>query len=169
VAGTLLGLVLIAAAPSQPIRFEQFAVSKTFTGEAASPNLASHPRARTYRTVLRTEAKSGANFAGHFTVVRIGAGTGTILLAVVDALSGAVYFPKHPALISWAGWWHDPYGPVYRIDSRLLIVYGRSGSEDAPYGISYFEWTGHDFKLLHFEPRDRGAPYGLRRPTPNVL
>jgi hypothetical protein len=77
---------------------------------------------------------------------------------VLDAQTGHVYFPKNLHHVFWAGWWHKPYGLEFRLTSRLLIAYGQVNSEDAPYGISYFEWIGREFKLLRFEARDRGQP-----------
>jgi hypothetical protein len=158
----MFGLVLLATTATailpQSIAFEQFAVSERFVGKPAQPNLSSHPDARTYRTVLARESQAGPNFAGHFTLVRIGCGTGCSRVAVVEAGHGTVYFPAGLSFTFTAGWWHEPIGPVFQLTSRLLVVYGQAGTETAPYGISYFEWTGTDFKLLKFEPHSRGEP-----------
>ena len=154
----VLALVLGATRLPQSIPFEQFLVSERFTGKLADPDLASHPQASMYRAILRREAQKGPDFASHFTVVRIGCGTGCAKITVVDAASGTVFFPGRSSFTYTAGWWHEPSGRYYRLDSRLLVVYGQAGSEDAPYGISYFEWTGRDFKLLRFEPHDPGRP-----------
>jgi hypothetical protein len=113
--------------------------------------------AQRYRTELTRAAAQGANFAGHYTLVQSGAGSGTVLVAVVDSISGEVYFPKTPGLVSWSDWQSDPSGLVFHPDSSLLAVYGRSGSEEAPAGVSYFLWAGRDFHLLKFEPRDPGG------------
>lgn len=151
--------VLVAQAPLTPsLAFEDYAVSTVFQGKPAEPSLSSHSQARTYRTALRNQARKGPNFAGGYTIVQIGCGTGCSLLAVVDARTGRVFFPTGLRDIHWAGWWHDPYGPQYRVSSRLIVVYGQVNSEEAPYGVTYFEWTGTDFKLLRFELRDRGKP-----------
>ncbi len=157
VAVLLLSFLAYAEAPASPT-FEQYAISVTFQGVPAKPDLATHREAKTYRGALRRGASAGPNFADHYTVISIGAGTSTIIVAVVDARNGRVFFPKGLSLVSWAGWWREPYGPEYRRDSRLLIVHGQANSEDAPYGTSYFEWTGSDFKLLKFLERDRGKP-----------
>ncbi len=157
VAVLLLTFVAHAGAPALPT-FEQYAVNVHFQGVPAKPDLMTHREAKTYRTELRREASAGPNFADHYTFIPIGAGTSTIIIAVVDAKNGRVFFPKGLSLVSWAGWWHEPYGPDYRRNSRLLVVRGQANSEDAPYGTSYFEWTGSDFKLLKFVERDRGKP-----------
>ena len=46
-----------------------------------------------YRTVIREEAGKGPNFAGHYTVIRIGCGAATVCLAIADARTGKVFFP----------------------------------------------------------------------------
>jgi hypothetical protein len=145
-------------APTAPLAFETFPVSPIFAGRPVPPDLASHPLARVYKTVLRREATKGPNFAGHYTIVRIGCGTGCARIAVVDAGTGRVFFPRGLSAAHWAGWWHDPYGPQYTVSSRLLILSGQANTETAPFGISYFEWTGKDFRLLKFVRRDRGTP-----------
>lgn len=145
-----------ATAPS----FEDFAVTSSFTGKPAAPDLTSHPQAPHFRTVLRQESSRGPNFAAHYTVVQIGCGTGCNHVAVVDARSGKVFFPHRLSVVHTARWWHEPFGLKFLPSSRLAIVYGQANSEDAPFGISYFEWTGRDFKLLRFEPRDPGKPNG---------
>jgi len=153
----LLSIVLLASAASLP-PFDQFSVKKTFNGKAARIDLKSDRKAKEYQTALREGAQKGPNFAGHYTIVPIGCGSGCTKIAVVDAGNGKVFFPKGLSQIITAGWWHEPEGPVFRLSSRLLVVYGETNSENAPYGISYFEWTGNEFKLLRFEPHDRGKP-----------
>jgi hypothetical protein len=153
----LLSVALLASTVNLP-SFEQFQVKEIFKGKPAKVDLKSHKEARKYRTVLSEEIQAGPNFAGHYTVVGIGCGSGCEIIAVVDAKNGKVYFPKGLSQVYTAGWWHEPAGPEFRINSRLLIVYGTANSEDAPYGISYFEWTGADFMLLRFEPKGRGKP-----------
>jgi len=146
------------AVAAEPLTFSQFPATASISGTPAMPNLASHPSARRYRTALRLAAKQGPNFAGAFTFVQIGCGTGCQQIAVIDARNGSVYFPKGLPQVDWAGWWHEPYGAQFRRDSRLVIVYGQAGGEDAPSGVSYFEWGGTEFKLLRFEPQDPGSP-----------
>jgi len=106
--------------------------------------------------VIERAAKSAPNFGGHYQLIPIGAGAGTILLAVLDSKNGAIVFPKTLPIISWADWWHQPYGPQFHLDSNLLIVYGRSGNENAPCGVSYYKWLGNDFQPVKFELKDCG-------------
>jgi hypothetical protein len=150
----LLGNVAQAAVP----QFEEYPATTEFHGTPAVPDMSGNPTARQYRTVLRQSSMKGPDFAGHYTFVRIGCGTSCALVAVVDAVDGKVRFPSGLRMIEWAGWWHDAYGPEYRLDSRLLVVRGRANTEDGPYGVSYFIWTGEDFKLLSFKKQDPGSP-----------
>src|SRR5262249_31492183 len=124
----------------------------------APPDVTSHPRARTYRTALRQEVKEQPDFAGHYTLVQIGCGAGCVIVAIVEARSGRVFFPGALRQIHSAGWGHEPRGAEYRLSSRLLVVHGQVNSEEAPNGLSYFEWTGRQLKLLRFEARDPGRP-----------
>lgn len=151
-------LFLPPVAFTATFEYDQYREEKMFKGKPAEPNLRSHKEAKKYRTVLREQSKEGPNFAGHYTIVTIDCGTSCAGIAVVDTQAGHVYFPKTLHHVFWAGWWHEPYGPQFKLNSRLLIAYGQVNSEDAPYGISYFEWKGKDFQLLRFEPGDRGRP-----------
>jgi hypothetical protein len=154
----LLTAILLAAGIAQAApAYEDFPSEPTPIAAPALPDLGSHPLARRYRTVLTRAAANGPNFAGHYTLVRIGCGTSCIHVAVLDAITGQVHFPKNLEIVQWAGWWHTPYGPQYRRHSRLLVVYGSVG-ESQPYGVAYFLWNGHEFGRLAFIPQDRGTP-----------
>lgn len=156
---SVLLLVPVTATIPATLSFEEFAVKVPYRGRIAEPDLSSHPKARMFRTELRKQVKYGLNFAGHYVVVRLGCGTGCAMIAVVDAKTGSVYFPETVGTVQWSGWWHEPFGPEYRLDSRLFIVYGQvNDNEEAPSGVSYYEWTGSDFALLRFEQHDRGSP-----------
>ena len=50
-------------------------------------------RDHNYRTRLREGAAEGPNFAGRYTVVIWGCGTGCAQMGVVDSKTGRVYFP----------------------------------------------------------------------------
>src|SRR5258708_7231292 len=89
-----LALALLQLAPIAPLGFEDFAVTQAFAGRPVPADLASHPRARLYQTVLREQADAGPNFAGHYTIVVIGCGTSCARIAVVDARTGRVFFPR---------------------------------------------------------------------------
>jgi hypothetical protein len=150
----LLSMALVAAAITAPIAslsFQQFEVSDAAPRLASGVDLASHPRARMYRTLLRTTAQESPDFAGHYKIVRIGCGSRCVTIALIDRATRKVFFPKALGVIQWANWYCKDYGPDYRLDSRLLVIRGTYGTEEAAPGLAYFEWRNDDFRLLKFE------------------
>src|SRR5919109_618999 len=71
-------------------RFEDYAVTDTAFGrrQPAPVQFASADYGQMYRTKLGEGAATGPNFAGHFTVVTWGCGTGCQIAAIVDARTG---------------------------------------------------------------------------------
>jgi hypothetical protein len=102
-----------AAARPAP-RFEDYAVTDTaFDGRGPAPvQFTSADYGGMYRTRLREGAATGPNFAGHFTVVTWGCGTGCQIAAVVDARTGRL---SEQTLLT-------ANGLQFRRDSRLLYV-----------------------------------------------
>jgi hypothetical protein len=129
-----------------------FPLKSRYNGEPASPILQSK-RARLYRTVIREGAKQGPNFAGHYTVVAWGCGLASYSLAVVDAISGSVYFPPFECVTgsSFGLPFLDQYTPAFRMDSQLLAVYGQ-WENDSKKGIYFYRFVNGKFKLIHFAP-----------------
>jgi hypothetical protein len=156
----LLTAVLLALGVHQGTLpgFADFPADVMAIATPAAPDLGSHPMARRYRTMLSRAAKQRPDFAGHYTIARIGCGVSCIQIAVIDSTNGHVYFPTDPEIVQWAGWWHDPYGPQYLLSGRLLVVYGVVGADSDAYGATYFLWDGSAFKRLAFRARDRGSP-----------
>jgi hypothetical protein len=112
-------------------------------------------RAHLYRTVIRAGAKKGADFAGHYTIIRIGCGAATVCVAIADAHSGKVYFP--PELEDASALEVDTAGTDvdtlnYRRDSRLLIVVGSPNEKSARAGVSYYLWRSEKLSLIRFTP-----------------
>jgi hypothetical protein len=99
--------------PTRLPRFEDYPVKERFSGKAAPVDLASHPDAPQFRTRLREQARTGPNFAGHFTVVDWGCGSPCQQQAIVDARNGRVFMPEDLS---------TSYGVWYRLDSKLLIT-----------------------------------------------
>ena len=120
----------------------------------ASPDVRTG-QAHLYRTVIREEAKSGPNFAGHYTLVPIGCGAATSCLAIVDAITGAVYFPTNlrsaTALLMDTGK-DDVQRLNYKLESRLLIVAGEPKEDEERAGLSYYLWGGGKLTLVRFLP-----------------
>jgi hypothetical protein len=51
-------------------RFEDYPVTKKFAGKPLSP-IISHPRARLFRTIIKTKSQNEPNFAGHYNLIRV--------------------------------------------------------------------------------------------------
>lgn len=139
-------------------RFEDYA-APVYKGKRAPVNLNSAKGARMFRTNLREGASKGVNFAGHYTLVAWGCGTGCQDVGIVDAKTGTVYFPKE--LGGFGVWiWDDNEDVLsFKPDSRLLVLSGYPASEgnsDNPKtGIYYYEWTGTRLKLVKFVAKKR--------------
>ncbi len=132
-------------------------------GRVAALDLNSHPLARKFRTGSREQIKEeGVNFAGRYTLLSFGCGTGCAINGFVDARTGRAYFPN--AFIGWTGIVGD-YDPpegedpwTYHSDSRLLRAVGRPnigrpGEERyGPSGIYYYEWAKNRLRLVKFIP-----------------
>ena len=119
-------------------------------------DLSSHPRARTFRTVLREASRKGPNFAGHFSLAEWGCGTNCSEVAIIDARNGRVYFP--PQLQGIGDFWGGPERSdtprlEFRLNSALLAVAGRTTAHDR-LGISFLHWTGERFDEVAFVSKD---------------
>lgn len=91
---SIVGLLLFACAedrrPPTPPPFGEYAVGDRSIGRPrpALVDLTSAPYGQMYRTKLREGAATGPNFAGHYTIVLWGCGTGCQFVSVVDARTG---------------------------------------------------------------------------------
>ena len=146
-------IVCLFLIPSQgkekPVpRFEEYPARAGFRGSPA-PAIISHPRARLFRTMIKTQAKNQANFAGHYYLAIWGCGSDCRGFALIDARTGRVYF--NPRALNVIGVpFHDEDSLQFRRDSRLLII---SGSVDGFGGHRdeakfYYEWRENQFRLL---------------------
>ena len=153
-------LIRLTHAPA-PRRFAQFA-ARPERSRPPAPPLLSTAQARRFRTVLREGAAAGPNFAGHFTVVAWRCGASCTEAAIPDARTGRVRFPEalhsisavHVADLPGAG-----YGSLrFQRDSRLLVVLGAPGEDEARDGVADLEWTGTALRLLRFVPRSQSCP-----------
>jgi hypothetical protein len=139
-------------------RFGDYPVKEIYRGRVA-PVILEGKRARMFRSRLREDARAGTNFAGHYTVVFWGCGTGCAQLAVVDALTGRVYWPPLaytdiPVAPEDAAAPH----PNFRPDSKLLVLtrshYDGRGGRTA----YYYLFDNKRFRLLRrAEERDDPA------------
>jgi hypothetical protein len=128
-------------------RFEDYPVRQIYRGRVAPPRIDSG-RARQFRTRLREDSREGPNFAGRYTVVHWGCGTGCAQVAVVDARTGRVYWPPvdyvdipHPDVDRSrnSGW---------RLDSRLLVLTRSHYDRYASYTAYYYLFDNNRFRLL---------------------
>ena len=121
-----------------------------------------NPDARSFRTRLTEGLKAGVNFAGHYTLVGWGCGTGCISGAVIDARNGHVIWPEQfNAIGVWYG--GDEYAaePIaYKKNSRLLVISGSpgvaNGAAEKPQGLYYYEWKNDRLRLVKFVKKEAG-------------
>jgi hypothetical protein len=139
-------------------------------GGRPAPIRARTRRDRQFRTRLREGAAAGPNFAGHYTVVFWGCGTGCAQLAVVDAKTGLVYWPpldyvdiptpdgeQYGALYQ--------YGPGHRIDSRLLVLNCSHHDREQSYTSYFYVFDRGRFRLVRTAQR-RARPAGAEDAAP---
>lgn len=138
-------------------RFENYSATSKFIGKPAKPDVKTQARARRFRTMIREGAAQGPNFAGHYTVVFWGCGTGCAEFAIVDAKNGQVFFPADMTYVDGTFVGFDPNEAEtgiptlrYRLDSSLLVVVGSPDEDETRTGVSYYEWNGKNLKKLRF-------------------
>jgi len=114
----VIGAGLLSATPAAsqagdatPPPFEAYLATETFRGTPVPPKLDRLTIRPAYRPIIHQEAKDGPNFAGAYTVVTYGCGTGCQVVLVINARTGKVH--TAPAAAS--------YGVSYRRKSRLLV------------------------------------------------
>ncbi|HEY8101754.1 MAG TPA: hypothetical protein VIF82_13465 [Burkholderiaceae bacterium] len=148
--------------PSNAPQFEKYPATEKFRGSVAAPNIRSHPRSRMFQTMIRQGAKDGPNFAGHYTIVFWGCGTSCASLAIVDTNTGKVFHPQNLQTIDNINVDFDelekPDGRLikFKLDSKLLIVFGGINEEPTMRGISYFVWENEKLRRIRFVHK----PYG---------
>jgi hypothetical protein len=177
--GSLVSVLLLLVGTSRSLdapcsgrntpTFDDFKVSRSFKGVPKAPVLRTRSD-REYRTSIRNAVKSGANFAGHYSVAEWGCGTGCHGFVVVDVVTGTVYDPPftdinfHQPEVAeyWENhepqWWclsnHDVI--EYRADSDLLVVEGCL--DDHQCGRTYYRIGVKGLQQIAFDP-DR-LPHG---------
>ncbi|HLL74902.1 MAG TPA: hypothetical protein VK421_06520 [Pyrinomonadaceae bacterium] len=142
-----------ARKPAAPLpNFGDYPARDSFDGRPAPVRLRTR-RDRRYRTRLREGAAEGPNFAGRYTLVYWGCGTGCAEVAVVDAKTGLVYWPQQqyvdiPSGSERGGDPDDPYGRGYRLDSRLLVLTRSNYDREASYKAYFYAFDGGRFRLV---------------------
>lgn len=136
------------ATTSAPPRFEDYPAREVYKGRIA-PVILDTRRARMFRSRLREDSRQGVNFAGHYTVVFWGCGTGCAHLAVVDAKTGRVYWPPVdyvdiPVSPEDAATPHRNFRP----DSKLLVLTRAYYDGRGGYAAYYYLFDKNRFRLL---------------------
>lgn len=93
-------------------KFEDYPVVEKMEGTSQLLNLKSHPRGLEFKTLITEAYKNGPNFAGHYTVVEWGCGTGCQNHVIVDNLTGNIIENEIAS----------NFGIEYRKGSRLLVA-----------------------------------------------
>jgi len=174
----VLAMSAWAQQPSTRIpRFQDYPVTETFTGTPATPQIVA-PMERQYRTRIRNgvqkgwgvwrdgkqQGTPGPNFAGKMIVVQWGCGAPCLLMAMVEAVTGAVYYPP----ISFRGIGVQNFAlPLltvglsvsrnanveFRLNSGLMIVKATpKQNERHPSYTYYFLWQADRWTLLRQTP-----------------
>ena len=140
-------------------KFGDFSVTEAFHGQPARPVLVTDGD-RMFRTRIRSEARKGPNFAGHYTIVKWGCGSSCASFLVVDAISGRVYhnvFGILGFLYKGTASGRDYRGLEYRLSSSLLVIDGcpehvkaesESKEEGDTCGTHYYKWERNQFVHL---------------------
>ncbi|HEY8360739.1 MAG TPA: hypothetical protein VIL30_25050 [Ramlibacter sp.] len=161
-AGEDAQMIRSADIPRDAPRFEDHP-AQPYAGANAPVDVGSDVRSRRYRTQLQNWAREKPNFAGHYIVATWGCGTGCTQVAVIDAASGKVFHPAG-ATVNYImdvdpevlvdikdGERRADFGALhYRVDSKLLVVFGTPEGRAQNNGISYFVWEGDRLNRLRF-------------------
>jgi hypothetical protein len=135
-----------AGAPARAPVFADFLVAEAAPAAPVQADLASHPDARRYRTLLR-QSKRDSNFAGHFTAITIGCGSSCALLALVDRKTGRVFFPPEFGPMEWGVADQQDYGFSFKVNSRLVRACG-DPAESGKSACRFYEWSGTSVRLV---------------------
>nr|WP_294949993.1 hypothetical protein [uncultured Mucilaginibacter sp.] len=123
-----------------------------YKGKLAPPNFKTDPSAYEFRTQIKDQCKAeGVNFAGHFTLVQWGCGTECAETAIVDRITGTIFYSSL----------NKPYDYAFNTiackpNSSMAIMNDWMLEEFKGYvycGKEYWKlkvakWTGTKFQLL---------------------
>jgi len=138
--------------PPRP-RFRDYSVKDIYRGHPAKPTITKD--FRMYRTMIRREANTAVEFAGHYTVPRWGCGTDCNGFVIVDSVSGKVYdgFGVAGLPLTWLEK-HGGYDALERMEfrpnSRLMKINACPNEENC--GLYDYEMVeGKGLKLIRKE------------------
>ncbi len=156
-AGTLCAEAKQCGMKNPPL-FADFGPSSRLKGKPAEPVLRTTLE-RNYRAIIRSAAKRGPNFDGHYAVAVDGCGTGCHGFFVIDLRSGTVFSPPFknisfhtppPKLKSDPDWWCFPKVVEFRLDSDLLIVEGCLDGHQC--GHTFYRMEGTGLRQIDYYP-----------------
>lgn len=128
-------------------RFADYPVREVYRGRVA-PVVITGKRERMFRTRLREDSRGGPNFAGHYTVVFWGCGTGCAQVAVVDARTGRVYWPPLDYVDIPPEADPEVRNRTFRLDSRLLVLTRSLYDGRGSYTAYYYLFDNNRFRLI---------------------
>jgi len=135
------------AASAKTVEFSKKAdngydVSDIYTGVTTYPDFRGRDvMFKTFRTRIKNGMKAGPSFAGEYSVIQIGCGSGCSFVVVASNRTGQAFnFPR--------GGEENMYLALkYRLSSRLLTAQWASYDDDKCY-VERFEFSGSDWKSL---------------------
>lgn len=129
---------------------------QVYGGPSAKPDFNSRPGASKYRTQILDEMKRGANFSGHYSIVKVGCGTGCTFSYLVDVKSGRI------SGLPFGGEVYNMLSFSHRVDSNLIKVSWvefLDGDDEKPICVRQeLVFENSEFNLL--EKSTRTAPTG---------
>ncbi len=113
----LLASYPVSSAASEMFAFSDFPAFRTFSGETNQPDFTYASAIYSiFEAPIKEQLRQAPSFAGEFSIVQIGCGTGCSNVAVVNHRTGEVFgFPR-------GGEYNQGLEVQYNIDSRLVLV-----------------------------------------------
>lgn len=130
-------------AEADQISFEQFPSGSIYKGKTRLPDFSGRDREFAgYRTRIRDGLTAGSNFAGHYSVIQYGCGTGCIGAYVADNQTGKVYdlFPRDEVERIYLNL-------AFRTDSRLIIAQWVN-YDSKKCNLEYYAWEKNGPKIV---------------------
>lgn len=131
-------------------KFEDFPVSKVYSGPNAKVKLSGNPDAEYFRTNLNNGSKEKTNFAGHYNIVDWGCGTECVNGMMIDNLTGNVFVPTQ---------FFASRGEEYKANSKLFILNPANEAELEAYEydqisflpVKYYLWDKNKLNLIYWQ------------------
>lgn len=122
--------------------FSDYSVTP-FTGKTKFPEFkGSQKEYRLYRTRIREGMLEGPNFAGKYSLIQIGCGTGCSFVYIANHTNGLVLelHQNEPKVYA--------FETYFKINSRLLLLQGQESSEMNQCAMTAYELTDGGIKFI---------------------